>query len=307
MPTTYTTILKLALPATGELSGTWGTTVNNNITQMVEEAVTGLASISTWTSNAHTLTTADGTTSEARCVMLDLTGTLTATGTLTLPTTSPVTFKKVYIVRNGTTGGYAVNVGMASGTTATVPNGATMEIYCDGTNTKAVSASITSGYEVNLTATADTTVTLPTTGTLATLAGTETLTNKTLTSPALGTPGSGDFSTGTFTWPTFNQNTSGSAASLSATLAVASGGTGVTTSTGTGSVVLSNSPTLVTPALGTPASGNLANCTFPTLNQSTTGSAASVSGSSSNGYGTRTVSTSAPSGGSDGDVWYRVS
>jgi hypothetical protein len=37
---------------------------------------------------------------------------------------------------------------------------------------------------------------------------------------------------------------------LGGTLAVANGGTGVTTSTGTGSVVLSNSPTLVTPILG---------------------------------------------------------
>ena len=62
-------------------------------------------------------------------------------------------------------------------------------------------------------------------------------------------------------FPTFNQNTSGSAASLSATLAVASGGTGVTTSTGTTNVVLSNSPTLVTPALGTPSSGVLSSCT----------------------------------------------
>src|SRR5208282_2277017 len=55
------------------------------------------------------------------------------------------------------------------------------------------------------------------------------------------------------------------------------GGTGVTTSTGTGSVVLSTSPSLVTPLLGTPTSGTLTNCTFPTLNQSTTGSAASLS------------------------------
>jgi hypothetical protein len=44
--------------------------------------------------------------------------------------------------------------------------------------------------------------------------------------------------------------------------------------TGSGSVVLSTSPALTTPSLGTPASGNLANCTFPTLNQNTTGSAA---------------------------------
>lgn len=68
---------------------------------------------------------------------------------------------------------------------------------------------------ITLTSTAATNVTLPTSGTLSTIAGTETLTNKTLTSP-----------------------------------------------------------TLVTPALGTPSSGNLANCTFPTLNQNTTGSAA---------------------------------
>ena len=54
-------------------------------------------------------------------------------------------------------------------------------------------------------------------------------TSPTLVTPVLGTPTSGNFSTGTFTWPTFNQNTSGTAAGLSATLAVASGGTGTTT------------------------------------------------------------------------------
>jgi hypothetical protein len=57
---------------------------------------------------------------------------------------------------------------------------------------------------------------------------------------------------------------------------VTNGGTGVVTSTGSGSVVLSTSPTLVTPLLGTPTSGNLANCTFPTLNQNTTGNAATA-------------------------------
>jgi hypothetical protein len=47
---------------------------------------------------------------------------------------------------------------------------------------------------------------------------------------------------------------------------VANGGTGVTTSTGTGSVVLSTSPTLVTPALGTPTSGTLSSCTVDGTN-----------------------------------------
>ena len=46
--------------------------------------------------------------------------------------------------------------------------------------------------------------------------------------------------------------------------------------TGTGVAVFNTSPTLVTPLLGTPTSGNLANCTFPTLNQNTTGNAATV-------------------------------
>jgi hypothetical protein len=48
---------------------------------------------------------------------------------------------------------------------------------------------------------------------------------------------------------------------LGTPITVANGGTGVTTSTGTGNVVLSTSPTLVTPLLGTPTSGNLSNCT----------------------------------------------
>jgi hypothetical protein len=50
----------------------------------------------------------------------------------------------------------------------------------------------------------------------------------------------------------------------------------VTNETGTGALVFATSPSLVTPALGTPASGTLTNCTFPTLNQSTTGSAATL-------------------------------
>lgn len=45
--------------------------------------------------------------------------------------------------------------------------------------------------------------------------------------------------------------------------------TGASTSTGSGSLVYSTSPTLVTPVLGTPASGNLSNCTNIPVNQAT--------------------------------------
>jgi hypothetical protein len=55
------------------------------------------------------------------------------------------------------------------------------------------------------------------------------------------------------------------------------------TTTGTGTVVaLATSPSFTTPLLGTPTSGNLANCTFPTLNQNTSGSAATFTSTSQN-------------------------
>lgn len=73
------------------------------------------------------------------------------------------------------------------------------------------------------------------------------------------TDAAGSFSAGT-TGLTPSTPTSGNIV-LGGTLAVANGGTGATTSTGSGSVVLSSSPTLVTPYLGTPYSGNLINCT----------------------------------------------
>lgn len=88
------------------------------------------------------------------------------------------------------------------------------------------------------------------------LTGTQTLTNKTLTSPTmttpiLGTPQSGNFSTGSFTWPTFNQNTSGTAAGLSATLVVGSGGTGTTTTPVSGGIAYGSSSVYAFTAAGT--------------------------------------------------------
>ena len=130
MTTQYSPILKLALPVQGELSGTWGDVVNDNITSMVEQAIAGRAVIDTWTTNSHTLTTANGTTSESRCAMLELTDTgtaLTGAGTVICPTAS-----KIYIVKNDA--GQNITVKTASGTGILVPDGRTTFLFCDGTN-----------------------------------------------------------------------------------------------------------------------------------------------------------------------------
>ena len=97
----------------------------------------------------------------------------------------------------------------------------------------------TGAHTLGLTTSANTSVTLPTTGTLATLAGSETFTNKTLTSPVISTI----TNTGTLTLPTSTDTLVGRA----------------TTDTLTNKTL--TSPTLTAPVLGTPSSGTLTNCT----------------------------------------------
>lgn len=129
MTTAYTPILQLALPVTGELDGTWGTVVNDNITSMIEQAIAGLATINTWTTASHTLTTADGTTDEARCAVLECSGAPGAAATVICPART-----KLFVIKNSVTGGYAVTLKTSAGTGISVPNGSTALLYCDGTN-----------------------------------------------------------------------------------------------------------------------------------------------------------------------------
>ena len=140
MTTQYTSILKLALPVQGELSGTWGDVVNDNITSMVEQAIAGRAVVNTWSGNSHTLTTANGTTAESRCAMLEFTDTgssLSAAGTVVCPALS-----KIYIAKNAS--GENVTLKTSSGSGILVPNGRTMFLFCDGTNVVEAVTSTTS-------------------------------------------------------------------------------------------------------------------------------------------------------------------
>ena len=139
-------------------------------------------------------------------------------------------------------------------------------------------------------------------GDFATLAGTETLTNKTLTSPTLttpilGTPTSGNLANCTF--PTLNQNTTGTAAGLSSTLVVGSGGTGATTLTG---VLKGNGTSAISAATaGTDFVAPGTATTF-TAKQTFTGSTSVIASKFTNALEGVTVSATAATGTINYDV-----
>jgi hypothetical protein len=128
MASTYSSRLRIELIGTGEQSGTWGITTNTNLGTLIEEAIAGVASI-TMTDADYTLTTANGATDQARQMVLNLSGTLSATRNVICPSV-----QKIYIVQNATTGGQSIVIKTSAGTGVTVPNGTATLVYCNGTN-----------------------------------------------------------------------------------------------------------------------------------------------------------------------------
>jgi hypothetical protein len=126
MASTYSD-LKFELIATGEQSGTWGTTTNTNLGTAIEQAITGSVDI-TFASADVTLTLTDTNAAQnARALRLNLTGTSGGARNLIVPA-----IEKQYIVNNGLAD--AVTVKNSTGTGIAVPAGKTMVVFNNATN-----------------------------------------------------------------------------------------------------------------------------------------------------------------------------
>ena len=130
MASTYSA-LKIELIATGEQSGTWGTTTNNNLGDAaLGEAITGSADVA-FSSADVTVTLTDSNASQAaRNLRLNLTG--TSGGARELILGSGCQIEKLYLINNGLAD--AVTVKNTSGTGIAVPAGKTMFVFNNGTN-----------------------------------------------------------------------------------------------------------------------------------------------------------------------------
>jgi hypothetical protein len=126
MASTYVNDLRLNEMATGDASGTWGTTTNTNL-ELIGEAFsyssTGEAIAN---SSTHTITVADGASDEARCFYLKCTG----GGQACTVTLAPNTLSKVWLIENTTS--YTLTFSQGSGANIAVAAGQVKMIATDG-------------------------------------------------------------------------------------------------------------------------------------------------------------------------------
>ena len=129
MASTYSD-LKIELIGTGEQTGTWGATTNNNFSVAVGEAITGSADVAFSSADVTVTLTDTNAAQTARCLRLNLTG--TSGGARQLILGSGCQIEKLYLINNGLAD--AVTVKNTSGTGIAVPAGKSMFVFNNGTN-----------------------------------------------------------------------------------------------------------------------------------------------------------------------------
>jgi hypothetical protein len=129
MASTYSD-LKIELIGTGEQSGTWGTTTNNNFSIALSEAITGTADVAFSSADVTLTLTNTNSAQTARNLRLNLTG--TSGGARNLILGSGCQIEKFYLINN--TLADAVTVKNTSGTGIAVPATTAMLVFNNGTD-----------------------------------------------------------------------------------------------------------------------------------------------------------------------------
>ena len=127
MPSSYTTLLGLVQPVTGELTNTWGNTVNSQLTQLVEDAIAQYSTASVTSGDWTLTTTAGGAQNQARTAILIATGAPGTTRYIYAPQLSKTyvvinncTDQSSIYIRGGTSSSYTAGVEIESGGSALV-------------------------------------------------------------------------------------------------------------------------------------------------------------------------------------------
>jgi len=152
MPSSYTANGGIELPANGEQSGTWGETVNDNMS-IIDRLTNGVGSISL-SGTTHTLTTNNGSLSEGQYKVLLLGGTPSGTNTITV---TPNTGQHIYIVTNSS--GQTATFTQGSGGNVSVLNGTTKILSTNGAGGAAAVVDITATIDLGSLIIGGTTVT----------------------------------------------------------------------------------------------------------------------------------------------------
>ena len=132
MASSYSTDLKLELMVTGENAGTWGDITNTNL-NILQQAIGGYQEVSI-AGGAQTtaLVFSNGVISNGKNAVIKLTGAITGNQIVTIPDG----IEKTYIIYNGTTGAFTVQIKTVSGTgpTFATTNKGFKSVFSDGTN-----------------------------------------------------------------------------------------------------------------------------------------------------------------------------
>ena len=123
--------LKFELITTGEGDGTWGATTNTNLGTAIEQAIVGMATLTSadFSTNVATLTlTNTNTAQNARALCLNIAAAaVSAAGTINVPA-----IQKPYLIINGSS--FAVTVKVSGLTGVSVPAGKRTVVYNNGTD-----------------------------------------------------------------------------------------------------------------------------------------------------------------------------